>query len=156
MPPIDLFSSSEFWTAVIVALVGGGGVGAIIGAISSRRKDTAQIAAQACDILTDSVIKPLREQVESQEEQIKHLEEQQRKYFTLTAYTRDLFPLARFVLRDHRAGFPQASSEAAPARRTPRRRGTRNIGGLMGYLAIGIYAALCVVFLVFNHGAHKD
>jgi len=26
----------------------------------------------------------------------------------------------------------------------------------MGYLAIGIYAALCVVFLVFNHGAHKD
>lgn len=99
MPPIDLFSSSEFWTAVIVALVGGGGVGAIIGAISSRRKDTAQIAAQACDILTDSVIKPLREQVESQEEQIKHLEEQQikhleeqqRKYFTLTAYTRDLF-----------------------------------------------------------------
>ena len=58
MPPIDLFSSSEFWTAVIVALVGGGGVGAIIGAISSRRKDTAQIADQACDILTDSVIKP--------------------------------------------------------------------------------------------------
>lgn len=91
MPPLDLFPSQEFWTAVIVALVGGGGVGAIIGAISSRRKDTAQIAAQACDILTDSVIKPLREQVESQEEQIQHLESQQRKYFTLTAYTRDLF-----------------------------------------------------------------
>lgn len=91
MPPLDLFSSSEFWTAVIVALVGGGGVGAIIGAVSSCRKDTAQIAAQACDILTDSVIKPLREQVESQEEQIQHLESQQRKYFALTAYTRALF-----------------------------------------------------------------
>jgi hypothetical protein len=91
MPPLDLFSSQEFWTAVIVALVGGGGVGAIIGAVSSRRKDTAQIAAQACDILTDSVIKPLREQVESQEEQIQHLESQQRKYFALAAYTRDLF-----------------------------------------------------------------
>lgn len=91
MPPLDPFSSQEFWTAVIVALVGGGGVGAIIGAISSRRKDTAQIAAQACDILTDSVIKPLREQVESQEEQIQHLESQQRKYFALTAYTRSLF-----------------------------------------------------------------
>lgn len=91
MPPIDLFSSSEFWTAVIVALVGGGGVGAIIGAISSRRKDTAQIAAQACDILTDSVIKPLREQVESQESQIQHLEDRQRKYFALAAYTRQLF-----------------------------------------------------------------
>lgn len=91
MPPLDLFSSQEFWTAVIVALVGGGGVGAIIGAISSRRKDTADIAAQACDILTDSVIKPLREQVDEQEGQIEHLEKQQRKYFALTAYTRSLF-----------------------------------------------------------------
>ena len=91
MPPLDLLSSTEFWTSLFVTLVGGGGVGAIIGAISSRRKDTADIAAQACDILTASVIKPLREQVESQEEQIQHLESQQRKYFTLTAYTRDLF-----------------------------------------------------------------
>lgn len=91
MPPLDLFSSTEFWTAVITALVGGGGVGAVIGAISSRRKDTADIAATACDILTDSVIKPLRVQVESQEEQIQHLESQQRKYFALTAYTRSLF-----------------------------------------------------------------
>lgn len=74
MPP--LFSSTEFWTSLIVALIGGGGVGAIIGAISGRRKDTADIAAKACDILTDSVIKPLREQVESQEEQIQHLEVQ--------------------------------------------------------------------------------
>lgn len=91
MPPLDLFSSQEFWTAVIVALVGGGGVGAIIGAISSRRKDTADIAAKACDILTDSVIKPLREQVDEQAGQIEHLEKQQRKYFALTAYTRSLF-----------------------------------------------------------------
>lgn len=91
MPPLDLFSSQEFWTAVIVALVGGGGVGAIIGAVSSRRKDTADIAAQACDILTDSVINPLREQVDEQEGQIEHLEKQQRKYFALTAYTRSLF-----------------------------------------------------------------
>ena len=89
MFPPDLFST-EFWTAVIVALIGGGGVGAIIGEISSRRKDTAQIAAQACDILTDSVIKPLREQVDSQESQIKHLEKQQEKYFALAAYTRSL------------------------------------------------------------------
>lgn len=91
MTPLSLFSSTEFWTSLLVALVGGGGVGTIIGAISSRRKDTADIAAKACDILTDSVIKPLREQVESQEEQIQHLEDQQRKYFALTAYTRSLF-----------------------------------------------------------------
>ena len=91
MFPPDLFSSTEFWTAFVVALVGGGGVGAIIGAVSSRRKDTADIAAKACDILTDSVIKPLREQVDEQEGQIEHLEKQQRKYFALTAYTRSLF-----------------------------------------------------------------
>lgn len=89
--PLEFFSSTEFWTAAIVALVGGGGVGAIIGAVSSRRKDTADIAAQACDILTDSVIKPLREQVGEQEGQIEHLEKQQSKYFALTAYTRSLF-----------------------------------------------------------------
>lgn len=90
IPPFDaLFSSGEFWTSVIVALIGG--VGALVGAVSSRRKDTAQIAAQACDILTDSVIKPLREQVESQEIQIQHLEDRQRKYFALAAYTRSLF-----------------------------------------------------------------
>ena len=91
MFPPDLFSSTEFWTAFVVALVGGGGVGAIIGAVSSRRKDTADIAAKACDILTDSVIKPLREQVDEQEGQIEHLERQQRKYFALAAYTRHLF-----------------------------------------------------------------
>lgn len=91
IPPFDaLFSSGEFWTSVIVALIGGG-VGTLVGAVSSRRKDTAQIAAQACDILTDSVIKPLREQVDDQEEQIEHLEKQQRKYFALAAYTRSLF-----------------------------------------------------------------
>ena len=92
MPPFDmLFSSADFWTAVIVALVGGGGVGAIVGAVSSHRKDTADIAAQACDILTDSVITPLRSQLDSQEDQIRHLEAQQRKYFALAAYTRSLF-----------------------------------------------------------------
>ena len=78
MFPPDFFSSTEFWTAFVVALGGGGGVGAIIGAISSRRKDTADIAAQACE-------------VESQESQIQHLEDRQRKYFALAAYTRQLF-----------------------------------------------------------------
>lgn len=105
MFPPDLFSSTEFWTAFVVALVGGGGVGAIIGAVSSRRKDTADIAAKACDILTDSVIKPLREQVDEQEGQIEHLERQQRKYFALAAYTRHV-PLAAGVLRDHQTGVP--------------------------------------------------
>ncbi len=92
-----LFSNSEFWTAVIVALVSGGGVGAIIGALSSRRKDTADIAAQACDILTDKVIAPLREQVAHQDEQIQaqrarltHLEEVQRKHLLAVAYMRSI------------------------------------------------------------------
>ena len=90
-PMFDVFSSVEFWTAVVVALLSGGGIGALGGALSSRRRDTADIAAQACDILTDSVITPLRSQLDSQEDQIRHLEAQQRKYFALTAYTRSLF-----------------------------------------------------------------
>ena len=92
MPPFDqLFASVDFWSSAIVTLLGGGGVGAAISTWLTRRKDTAQIAAQACDILTDSVITPLRSQLDSQEDQIRHLEAQQRKYFALTAYTRSLF-----------------------------------------------------------------
>ena len=106
MPPFqDLFNSQEFWSAVIISLIGGGGiVGAIITAWSNRRsksqedrdgaeanKLAAEAAQAAVQILTDSVIQPLREQVESQGDQIQHLEERQRKYFALTAYTRSLF-----------------------------------------------------------------
>lgn len=106
MPPFqDLFNSQEFWSAVIISLIGGGGiVGAIITAWSNRRSEaqdeheqaeadklSAEAAEAAVRILTDSVIQPLREQVESQGSQIQHLEEKQRKYFALVAYTRSLF-----------------------------------------------------------------
>jgi hypothetical protein len=106
VPPFqDLFNSQEFWSAVIISLIGGGGiVGAIITAWSNRRSEAQEeheqaeadkLAAEAAEaavrILTDSVIQPLREQVESQGSQIAHLEEKQRKYFALTAYTRSLF-----------------------------------------------------------------
>lgn len=106
MPPFqDLFNSQEFWSAVIISLIGGGGiVGAIITAWSNRRsksqdeheqaeadKLAAEAAEAAVRILTDSVIQPLRAQVESQGDQIQHLEEKQRKYFALTSYTRSLF-----------------------------------------------------------------
>lgn len=131
MPPFqDLFNSQEFWSAVIISLIGGGGiVGAIITAWSNRRsksqedrdgaeadKLAAEAAQAAVQILTDSVIQPLREQVEKQAAQIQHLEEKQatqtqdleqtqqdlkekqqdlkekqEEYFTLGAYTRSLF-----------------------------------------------------------------
>lgn len=106
MPPFqELFNSQEFWSAVIISLIGGGGiVGAIITAWSSRRsgaqedrdgaeadKLATEAAQAAVQILTDSVIQPLREQVDKQAAQIQHLEERQRKYFALTAYTRSLF-----------------------------------------------------------------
>ena len=164
MPP--LFSSTEFWTSLLVALVGGGGVGAIIGAISSRRKDTADIAAKACDILTDSVIKPLREQVESQEEQIQHLEVQQRKYFALTAYTRSLFHWLQqfceivepdFLKRHPKPHLPDelradVAPETAPAGRAACRRGARDRGGRMTFVIAWI--GLAALVLLFNRGAH--
>lgn len=94
----DLFSSAEFWSALILALIGGGGLGGLVGAWSNRRKNeadidglTADAADKAVKILTDSIINPLREQVTYQEQQIQHLEEVQRKYFTAVAYVRSLF-----------------------------------------------------------------
>lgn len=131
MPPFqELFNSQEFWSAVIISLIGGGGiVGAIITAWSNRRSEAqeeheqaeadklaAEAAETAVHILTDSVIQPLREQVESQGAQIqylerkqaeqarnleakqKNLEEQQKKNLevaqknlVVTTYTRSLF-----------------------------------------------------------------
>lgn len=99
MPPFqELFMSQEFWSAVILALIGGGGIGGLVGAWSNRRKNeadidsiTADAADKAVSILTQSIIDPLREQVTYQEDQIQHLEDVQRKYFKAVAYTRSLF-----------------------------------------------------------------
>lgn len=99
MPPFQqLFGSMEFWSALILALIGGGGLGGLVGAWSSRRKTeadidsiTADAADKAVKILTESIISPLREQVTYQETQIQHLEEVQRKYFKIVAYVRGLF-----------------------------------------------------------------
>lgn len=77
----DLFSSAEFWSALILALLGGGGIGGLVGAWSNSRKTeadidgiTADAADKAVKILTESIIDPLREQVAFQETQIQHLE----------------------------------------------------------------------------------
>lgn len=99
MPPFQqLFGSMEFWSALILALIGGGGLGGMVGAWSNRRKNeadidgiTADAADKAVRILTESIIDPLREQVAYQAEQIRRLEEVQRKYFKAVAYTRSLF-----------------------------------------------------------------
>lgn len=96
MPPFhDLMNSTEFWSSLILALVGGGGLGGWITSIVGRRKTTAesdslsaQAAKEAVSILTDQVITPLREQVDAQERQIDHLERQQLKLFAATSYIR--------------------------------------------------------------------
>ena len=91
----DLISSSEFWSSLLLALVGGGGLGGWITSVSGRRKSdaesqtlSAQAAKEAVSILTDQVITPLREQVDAQEKQIEHLELQQSKLFAATSYIR--------------------------------------------------------------------
>lgn len=96
MPPFhDLISSSEFWSSLLLALVGGGGLGGWITSVSGRRKYdaesqslSAQAAKEAVSILTDQVIAPLREQVDAQERQIDHMERQQAKLFAATSYIR--------------------------------------------------------------------
>ncbi|KAB8289300.1 PRTRC system protein E [Bifidobacterium ramosum] len=98
MPPLQqLFASTEFWTALILALVGGGGLGGLIGAWSTRNKteaDIDNIAAEAASKVRETLgatVDDLREHVDYQARQIKHLEEVQEKYFKATAYTRRLF-----------------------------------------------------------------
>ena len=83
--------------AVVTGLLGGGTVSGLVTAWFSRRKTAAEAASiiaeaskRALDTVTESVIEPLREQVEYQERQISHLEEQQEKYFLAVAYTRRL------------------------------------------------------------------
>ena len=78
-------------------MLGGGTVSGLVTAWFSRRKTAAEAASiiaeaskRALDTVTESVINPLREQVEYQERQIAHLEEQQEKYFLAVAYTRRL------------------------------------------------------------------
>ena len=95
LPFHDLISSSEFWSSLLLALVGGGGLGGWITSVSERRKSdaesqtlSAQAAKEAVSILTDQVIAPLREQVDAQEKQIEHLEKQQSKLFAATSYIR--------------------------------------------------------------------
>lgn len=94
-PFADLVSSTEFWSSLLLALVGGGGIGGMITSLAGRRKSTAesdslsaQAAKEAVSILTDQVISPLREQVDAQEKQIAHLERQQEKLFAATGYIR--------------------------------------------------------------------
>lgn len=94
-PFADLVSSTEFWSSLLLALVGGGGIGGMITSLAGRRKSTAesdslsaQAAKEAVSILTDQVIAPLREQVDAQEKQIGHLERQQEKLFAATGYIR--------------------------------------------------------------------
>ena len=91
----DLISSSEFWSSLLLALVGGGGLGGWLTSVSGRRKSdaesqslSAQAAKEAVSILTDQVIAPLREQVDAQEKQVEHLERQQSKLFAATSYIR--------------------------------------------------------------------
>lgn len=59
----DLFSSAEFWSALILALLGGGGIGGLVGAWSNSRKTeadidgiTADAADKAVKILTESIM----------------------------------------------------------------------------------------------------
>lgn len=91
----QLLQNDTFLTSFIITLIGSGGISGWIASIAARRKSNAeaeglaaQAAREAMDILTCSVIQPLREQLDVQEKQIRHLERQQNKLFSATAYIR--------------------------------------------------------------------
>lgn len=127
----DLFSSAEFWSALILALLGGGGIGGLVGAWSNSRKTeadidgiTADAADKAVKILTESIIDPLREQVAFQETQIQHLEEVQ--VFQDRGLCAWPVPLAAIVLRSDGTRVFETSSQAIAAGRASPGRGPRN------------------------------
>lgn len=90
--------SEEIIIAIVSGVFGGGAVTSLVTALLSKRKTNAETASiiaeasqKALDTVKTDVIQPLREQIDFQEEQIRHLEGVQRKSFIMTRYTRDLF-----------------------------------------------------------------
>lgn len=90
--------SEEIIIAIVSGVFGGGAVTSLVTALLSKRKTNAEAASiiaeasqKALDAVRNDVIQPLREQIDFQEEQIRHLEGVQRKAFVMTRYTRDLF-----------------------------------------------------------------
>lgn len=90
--------SEEIIIAIVSGVFGGGAVTSLVTALLSKRKTNAEAASiiaeasqKALDAVRNDVIQPLREQIDFQEEQIRHLEGVQRKSFIMTRYTRDLF-----------------------------------------------------------------
>ena len=51
----QLFGSVEFWSAVILALIGGGGIGGLVGAWSNSRKNEADIDGITADAADTAV-----------------------------------------------------------------------------------------------------
>ncbi len=90
--------SEEIIIAIVSGVFGGGAVTSLVTALLSKRKTNAEAASiiaeasqKALATVKTDVIQPLREQIDFQEEQIRHLEGVQRKSFIMTRYTRDLF-----------------------------------------------------------------
>ncbi len=54
----DLFSSAEFWSALILALLGGGGIGGLVGAWSNSRKTEADIDGITAEALGQTATTP--------------------------------------------------------------------------------------------------
>lgn len=91
----ELFNSAQFWSAVVIALIGGSGIGGLASNFIDRHKReteadklTAEAAKLAVETLTNDVIKPLREQITYQEKQIEGLEIFQKRYWSMLRYVR--------------------------------------------------------------------
>lgn len=78
----------EHWITIIVALVGGGSIGAILDAGYKKRSLATQTAKEAVAILTDNIINPLRKQVADDQERISRLEKDHHRLMLCTAYIR--------------------------------------------------------------------
>lgn len=128
----DLFSSAEFWSALILALLGGGGIGGLVGAWSNSRKTeadidgiTADAADKAVKILTESIMTRCvsRSLFRRPKSSIWRSATQVFQDRGLCAWP---VPLAAIVLRSDGTRVFETSSQAIAAGRASPGRGPRN------------------------------
>ena len=157
MFPPDFFSSTEFWTAFVVALGGGGG-----GRSHHRRHLQPTQGHRGHRSPGMRYSDGFRHQAAQRAGGVAGKPDPAsggpaKKILRPGRIHAPVIPLARTVLRDRRTGLPGTTPKTAPARRTPRRRRARNIGGRMTHMLIAAAAwlALCALIVIFNIGAHR-
>lgn len=78
----------EHWVTIIVAIIGGGGIGAFFDTRYKQKSLASQTAKDAVSILNEHIITPLRHQLDADQQRINKLEADHHRLMLCTAYIR--------------------------------------------------------------------